>query len=69
MTPPKGWRQDGVVPDVENGCIVIYVSDELAAYDLARAFGRTDGFYRDVMAAAGKVWPNTPAATDDEGGD
>ena len=45
-----------VVADVARKCIVITITDEGEAYDIASAYGRHDGFYLDVMRAAAKVW-------------
>ena len=45
-----------VQADVQNGCIVITITDEGEAYDIASAYGRRDRFYEDVMAAATAVW-------------
>ena len=53
----------GVVADVGRKCIVITITDEGEAYDIASAYGRHDAFYLDVMRAAAAVWDPRPGAT------
>ena len=55
MSAPK----PGVVADVHRKCIVITITDEGEAYDIASAYGRSDLFYDEVMQAATQVWATT----------
>ena len=51
----------GVVADVGRKCIVITITDEGEAYDIASAYGPHDAFYLDVMKAAAVVWDPRPS--------